>query len=208
MKENPFDLYPEEYEQWFRDNEVIFQREVKAVEKVLPSGKKGVEIGIGSGIFAIELGIKYGIDPSAEMLKLAEKRGIIAEQGIAEELPYDDKSFDFALFSTSICFIDDISKAFREAHRILREKGSIIITFVDRESKIGQYYLEIKEKDKFYRTAEFYSVPEVIDLVESNGFKTVEIVQTLISDKPDEGVEEPRDGYGEGSFIVLKGEKI
>lgn len=48
--------------------------ELLAIRQVMPVGKKGIEIGIGSGIFAEQLDINYGVDPSGSMLDLAKKR--------------------------------------------------------------------------------------------------------------------------------------
>lgn len=63
----PFDEHLEEYEQWFHDNWFVFQSEPAAIEKFIPRKGKGVEIGIGSGIFAAPLVIDQGIDPSEGM---------------------------------------------------------------------------------------------------------------------------------------------
>ena len=111
MIHNPFDIYTDEYEDWFKKNKFIFQSELLALKQVVPIGKKGVEIGIGSGIFAEILDIKFGIDPSDKMLDYAKQRKLSVTKGIAEDLPYPDHSFDFAAFITSICFIDNPEKA-------------------------------------------------------------------------------------------------
>ena len=71
MVQNPFDIYTDEYERWFEENIITFQSELLAIRQVMSVGKKGIEIGIGSGIFAEQLGINYGIDPSDSMLDLA-----------------------------------------------------------------------------------------------------------------------------------------
>jgi uncharacterized protein YjfI (DUF2170 family) len=77
MVQNPFDIYSEEYEEWFEENKTTFKSELLAIRQVMPISKKGIEIGIGSEIFAEQLGIKFGIDPSESMLELARKRNLI-----------------------------------------------------------------------------------------------------------------------------------
>lgn len=52
MNENPFDIFTNEYEKWFKENNMLFQSELLALKQVVPTDKKGLEIGIGSGIFA------------------------------------------------------------------------------------------------------------------------------------------------------------
>jgi ubiquinone/menaquinone biosynthesis C-methylase UbiE len=172
----------------------------------MPVGTKGIEIGIGGGIFAEQLGINFGIDPSDSMLDLARKRKLNVIKGFAENLPYPDESFDFAVFITSICFIEYPEKAINEAHRILKADSKIIIAFIDRESKLGQYLIKEKSNSKFYSVASFYSVPEVITMIERNGFKVSEIVQTL-TDINSQKVEQPLNGFGKGSFVVVNARK-
>ena len=138
MQNNPFDLFHEEYENWFKENQIIFQSELFALKQVVPIGKRGVEIGIGSGIFAEKLDINFGIDPSEKMLNYAKQRNLSVEKGFAENLPYPDCSFDFAVFVTSICFIDNLEKALAEAHRIIRNNGDLIVAFIDKDSSLGK----------------------------------------------------------------------
>ncbi|OFY64617.1 MAG: hypothetical protein A2Y71_05240 [Bacteroidetes bacterium RBG_13_42_15] len=206
MIHNPFDIYAEDYEKWFEENENVFQSEILALRKVIPEGKKGIEIGIGSGIFAEQLGIEFGIDPSESMLELARKRNLSVINGYAENLPYSDCSFDFAAFITSICFIENPDKAINEAYRILRKDGEIIIAFIDRESRLGQILNKEKESSKFYSVASFYSVSEIISMIKNNGFKTSEIFQTLTVIDTDL-IEQPLKGFGKGSFVVIKAKK-
>jgi ubiquinone/menaquinone biosynthesis C-methylase UbiE len=112
-KTKPFDDYISEYEQWFDDHYFAFLSEIEAIRSVLPSKGKGVEIGVGSGLFASALGIPEGCDPSATMRAKAIERGINAIEGIAENLPYNNESIDFSLMVTTICFVDDAHKAFQ-----------------------------------------------------------------------------------------------
>ena len=202
MFQDPFDNYADEYERWFEENKITFQSELLAISQVMPIGKKGIEIGIGSGIFAEQLGINYGIDPSDSMLDLARRRNLNVVKGNAENLPYPNESFDFAVFITSICFIENPDKAICEAYRIIKTDGKIIIAFIDRKSNLGQILIKDKEGSMFYRVAIFYSVPEVIKMLEVAGFTVSEIVQTL-TDINALGVEQPFKGFGKGSFVVI-----
>ena len=156
--------------------------------------------------FAKNLNIKFGIDPSENMLKLARQRNLNADYGTAENLPYPDNGFDFAVFITSICFIDNPSKALQEAYRVIRQNGDLIIAFIDKESLLGQTLIAEKNDSKFYRTATFYSVKEVISLIDSSNFVVNEIFQTLTDLKTDE-IEQPIKGFGKGNFVVIKGNK-
>jgi len=202
LVQNPFDIYTDEYEKWFEENKTTFQSELLAIRQVMPTWGKCIEIGIGSGIFAEQLGIKFGIDPSDSMLELARKRNLNVVKGFAENLPYPDESFDYAAFITSICFIKNPDKAIVETHRILKTGGEIIVAFIDKNSRLGHTLIKEKEGSKFYSIASFYSVPEVIAMIEKNRFKIFDIVQTLTVINASK-VEQPMEGFGNGSFVVI-----
>lgn len=204
MSKNPFDTLASEYEAWFVENRILFQSELLALKHVVPVEKKGVEIGIGSGIFAEQLGIRHGIDPSETMLEYARQRGLEVQNGVAENLPYENGSFDFAVFINSICFIDNPDLAVKEAYRILKNEGEIIIAILDKETRFGRFLESEKKKSPFYRHARFFSVPEIRELLEKNKFRVTQTVQTLENPATSK-IENPVEGYGKGSFVVIKG---
>ena len=208
-KTKSFDEHLDEYEQWFIDNHIVFQSELKAIQKVLPESGKGTEIGVGSGVFASMLGIKEGIEPSYTMREKARERYINAVDGVAEKLPYPDKSYDFALMVTTICFVDDILQSCKEVHRILKKNGTFIIGFVDKNSPVGKIYLENRNQSVFYKDAIFYSTDEVYRFLSETGFKIETTLQTVFGllDTIKE-VQTPQDGCGKGSFVVIKAVKV
>ena len=60
----------------------------------------------------------------------------------------------------------------------------------------------------FYREAIFYSTDEVISLLKEGGFKDLAFTQTIFQDLQEIHEMEPvKEGYGEGSFIVVRGVK-
>jgi ubiquinone/menaquinone biosynthesis C-methylase UbiE len=207
-KIKPFEEYTEKYEDWFEENRYAYQSEVNAVKDILPEFKNAVEIGVGSGKFALPLDIKLGIEPSAGMRKIARSRGIRVIDAAAEDLPFEDGSFDLALMVTTLCFLDDAKKAFSEVCRILKPDGYFINGFVDKNSKVGKIYQKHKHKSIFYNIATFYSTEEVIDLLKESGFKNFEFRQTIFNtlDNIDK-IEPVKEGYGEGSFMAVRAQK-
>ena len=204
---NAFDKNVEQYEQWFIDNPLAYVSELHAVKDLLPEGE-GMEVGIGTGRFAAPLGISKGIEPSKAMAELARKKGIRVEQGVAELLPFKDGEFDFCLMVTTVCFLDDMDLAFREAHRVLKPVGAFVIGFVDRDSPLGQEYLKRKDRSAFYKEATFYSVSEIVEHLERAGFGGFEFRQTLFRPLAEmEEVEPVKEGHGEGSFVVVRAVK-
>jgi len=178
-KTKPFDEHLNEYEQWFSDNRYAYESELEAIRNILPEKGKGIEIGIGSGVFAAPLGIIEGIEPSGVMREKAAERGLHVIDGIAENLPLADKSYDFVLMVTTICFVDDISRSFAEAHRILKYDGNLVLGFVDKESLVGKLYLSLKDKSIFYKDARFYSTEEVYRVLWENDFTIISTHQTV-----------------------------
>lgn len=207
-KTEPFDKYIDEYEKWFEENHYVYLSELDAVKHFIPAGKKGIEIGIGTGRFALPLGISEGIEPSPVMRNFVSDKGLEVYDGIAEALPLPDASYDFALMITTICFVDDVNKVFCEISRILKVGGSFLIGLADKKSSLGKIYEEIKEQNKFYRFATFYSVDEVKKLLDDNGFSDVQIIQTVFGDINEiKNSQIFKEGYGEGGFVVIKAKK-
>ena len=205
----PFDKYYEEYEQWFEQNQYAYESEIKALKNFIPESGKGIEIGSGSGRFAVPLGITEGIEPSYSMRKLAHKAGMEAIFGLAEQLPLGENSYDLALMVTTICFVDHPRQSVNEMYRILKPGGYAVIGFVDKDSPIGRVYQENKQKSKFYQEARFFSAEEVKELLLKAGFENLQFVQTLFGKLSEvDAVQDYKPGYGEGSFVVVKGEKV
>lgn len=207
-KTEPFEKYTDQYENWFEKNRYVYKSEINAIREILPDFKDGIEIGVGSGRFAEPLGIKFGIEPSYKMRKVAQSRGIEAVDSAAENLPFKDCSFDLALMVTTLCFLDDERKAFVEIYRILKPGGYFINGFVDKNSKVGSVYQKNKQKSIFYREAIFFTTEEVVKILKEVGFKNFEFRQTVFNtlDRIKQ-VEKIKEGYGEGSFIVIKARK-
>jgi ubiquinone/menaquinone biosynthesis C-methylase UbiE len=204
-KTEPFEKHSDAYDEWFEKNRDLYEAELEAIRQLIPPpGAKGVEVGVGSGKFAAPLGIKIGVEPSEKMAIKAIKQGINVYRGIAEDLPFPDGRFDFVLMVTTICFVDDVIKSFREAFRVLKPSGCIIVGFVDKESELGRQYADKREKSKFHKYATFFSTQEVLKYLKEAGFGIVKIRQTLI---PGQLPETILDGFGRGAFIVIKGVK-
>jgi SAM-dependent methyltransferase len=165
-----FDRDADAYEAWYEQHKDIFDAEVGELKKLVAETKNGVEIGMGSGRFADALGIREGVEPSKAMRDLAHAKGLLACEGVAEALPFEDERFDFALMMTVICFVDDPLQALRECFRVVRRGGFVIIGFVAKDSVLGKQYEEKKQKSRFYAQATFYTQKEVEAFAQAAGF--------------------------------------
>lgn len=205
-KESPFQTSVSEYEEWFKKNDKLFASELEAIRQILPCYGKGIEIGVGTGIFAAELGVRYGVEPSEIMRNEAIKKSLSVKNGVAEALPEDDCTFDFAMMITVDCFLEDILKAFSEVWRILVDDGLFIIAFLDRATKLGKLYEKNKHKQNSYKNANFHTSDEISALLEAAGFKIIDKRQTVYS--LENRIQAVDSGVGQGLFAVIKAQKV
>lgn len=197
-----FDNRAQEYDTWFDAHPAVYRSELAALRKV--ASKDGLEIGIGTGRFALPLGIRLGLDPSPEMLLIAKGRGMEVVRGIAEQLPFKDNAFDLVLFVTTLCFVSDPLRALIEAKRVKSDDGRIVIGLIDSGSTIGQAYTKRVQGGAFYQEATFRSTEQVLSMLQTVGCSTSAVFQTIFHDPRDMTAPDPvRPGHGKGLFVVI-----
>ncbi len=93
-----------------------------------------VAIGTGRNLAFYPEGVRItGIEISPAMLALARKRaadlGVQAElfEGDAQQLPFDNASFDTVLCALSLCTIPDHARAIAEMARVLKPGGTLLL---------------------------------------------------------------------------------
>jgi ubiquinone/menaquinone biosynthesis C-methylase UbiE len=203
---NIFNKNSEKYDSWYERNKFAYLSELKLLSKLVPKGKKGLEIGVGTGRFAEPLGIKYGIDPSENMLNLARQRGIIVKKAFGEDIPFNGDTFDYAAIIITLAFVSNPEAVIKEAYRVLNSKGRIIIGIVDSDSFLADYYRN--KEGVFYKNARFIEVKQLTDWLKTSGFINPFYHQTLFHLPKDvKEVEEPKDGFGQGGFVVVTADK-
>jgi len=200
----PFDLYSLEYDSWFDKHQKIYQEELKTIKTLLPNGK-GIEIGVGTGRFALPLGIKEGIEPSKEMAKIARKRGIKVKEISAEEMDFKEE-FDFILMVTTICFVKEPQKVINNCYKALKKGGYLLVGFVDKDSLLGKTYQKNKNASKFYSSATFFNKKEIISLMKNAGFRDFKCKENLYGSSLDNLKFKIQDCNG-GAFKVIRGKK-
>jgi len=211
--DSPFDILASAYDAWFEEEgKLIFDIEVRAFQEVLHTlPKPWLEVGVGSGRFAQALGIKTGIDPSVKLLEMAKRRGITGFLARGEEKFFDAETFGTVFLIVTLCFVNSPLAVMREAHRILKTEGKIVLGLVLRESPWGQFYSAKKEEGhRFYKQATFYSYQEVLELLKRCGFATGKVLSTLFQ-RPNEVIEmeSPReDFYPDAGFTIVVAGKI
>jgi demethylmenaquinone methyltransferase/2-methoxy-6-polyprenyl-1,4-benzoquinol methylase len=97
-----------------------------------------LDVATGTGAVALELVRRYGcsvvgVDQSAEMLDVARRRLLLsaATRGVkllearAEELPFDDATFDGLTFTYLLRYVDDPEATMRELARVVRPGATV-----------------------------------------------------------------------------------
>lgn len=107
-------------------------------KKVVPLAKGRVlEIGIGSGLNfpyydSSNVDYVWGLDPSPQMLKMAERRMIDLAFEVefmvlsGEEIPLETSSVNTVLVTYALCTIPDVEQALKEMSRVLTPNGELI----------------------------------------------------------------------------------
>ncbi len=146
-------------------------------------GDSILEIGMGNGFFvknilSVDSSIKYtGCEFSEIMVEEACKhnRNFIASGNAeflnadANELPFENETFDKVFSINTIYFWDNPQKVFGEIWRVLKSKGQVIISI--RPKSIMENYPFVKYGFKTF------SKDDLTEIIEKNNFKVIEIFE-------------------------------
>lgn len=229
-----YDEYAGAYDQWFLKNERLFLSEAKLVAACFgeAGGGRTLSVGCGSGLFEswmrreCGLVVEEGLEPSAAMAEIARKRGMRVAIGTAENLSAAEE-YDTLLFNGCPSYIDDLGRAFRNAHAALRPGGRIVVADVPKESGYALIYnlalavgtwdhplLEgVKPPEpypiEFVKAARWRTTAEKVELLKEAGFVDFRFRQTLTVHpcRADEAVEEPCEGCDRGSYVAITARK-
>jgi len=207
---NIFDTLTDKYDAWYDSEEgrPLYESELKCLRPMVESAPPPIlEIGVGTGRFAMHFPGATGIDPSLNSLRMAEKRGVKTVHGYGENLPFEDETFGCILIIVTLCFVENPLDVLREAKRVLKKNGSIIIGLVPKNSPWGIFYEEKKKAGHpFYSSARFYTLKDIEVLLHLTGLKISRIRSTLLQ-RPDERrrIEEPVEGYvADAGFLCIE----
>jgi SAM-dependent methyltransferase len=90
-----------------------------------------LEVGCGPGELSERIARELGadvvaIDLSERMVELARERGVKADVGDVQELPFDDESFDCVVAAWMLYHVADVDLGLSEIGRVLRRGGHLV----------------------------------------------------------------------------------
>ena len=127
----------------------------------ITAGQRALDVGCGPGGLTTELVRRVGaesvaaIDPSATFVAACRERhpGVDVRQGVAEDLPWHDGTFDAALGSLITGFLADPGRAAAEMRRVTAPGGSVGLCFweLERMPLITTYWQAVFSVDSTAR---------------------------------------------------------
>ncbi len=147
-----------------------------------------LDVGCGTGNYTIPLantGLHFtGIDPSAQMLSAAMEKSSDVHwiSGTAEDLPFNDHSFDGAITTLTVHHWKDREQGLREVSRVLKH-GSRFVIFTSSPEQMDGYWLNHYFPVVMQRgTENMPSASGIIDALYRAGFDEVQTEKYFVKD--------------------------
>jgi SAM-dependent methyltransferase len=128
---------------WFVGRRSILESFLKSIESRLQAASREepakagtqnairiLDIGCGTGAnleMLSQFGEAEGVDVSDDALEFCRQKGLNAQKGLAERLPFDDGTFDLTTALDVVEHLDDDVAGLREMHRVTKNGGFSLI---------------------------------------------------------------------------------
>jgi SAM-dependent methyltransferase len=158
----------EETHWWYVGRRRIIQ---SLVERICASLKKPnpriLDVGCGTGAnlkMLADYGKTEGVDISSQAVEFCRQRGLDSVKlGAAEQLPYDDESFELVTALDVIEHLDDDVAGLREMRRVLRSDGRLLLF-------VPAFMFLWGVQDDVSNHRRRYTLPSLLKAVEAAGF--------------------------------------
>jgi SAM-dependent methyltransferase len=145
---------------------------------VAAPGRRVADIGGGTGNYALALKREgfdvVVVDASPEMLARAAAKGLTTVLADAQALPFADGTFDAAMLVSMLHHVDDPERAIREAQRVVRPGGVVVLKGWSREDLEHLWFADYWPSTREWMARTHPSLAELLALLP--GARRVEIV--------------------------------
>jgi SAM-dependent methyltransferase len=148
-------------------------------------GEKILDLGCGDGQLTQRIAAAgadvLGVDASPDMVRAARDRGVVADVGDAQQLPYADKTFDAVFSNAALHWVRDQDAMLAEINRVLKPGGRFVAEMgghgniaairVALMAVLARHgYGDLEDGVNYYPTAESYALR-----LEKHGFQVQRI---------------------------------
>ncbi len=199
MKKNDLEYYDLNADKWWKEDETLHlsnhlnKSRFEFFERYVPNweGIKVLDIGCGGGLaceFLAKRGANVsGIDLSLNSIKVAQEHAkksnlqIDYQCGVAEDLPYEENTFDVVVCFDVLEHVEDWEKVICEIYRVLNKNGIFLFDTINKTFKskfIMIWLLEdiLKQIPRgLHDWNKFIKPQELIDVMQKNGFVDIVI---------------------------------
>ena len=129
--ESHFDAIAQNYDFWKQKNAYYYDTIRTFIARSIPEGSRVFEIGCGTGeiLASMKPGVGFGVDISAEMVKIAKEKypQYTFIHSAIEDFQLDE-TFDYIIMVDVIDHVCDILKVFENVHQFCHPTTRIILT--------------------------------------------------------------------------------
>jgi SAM-dependent methyltransferase len=158
----------EETHWWYVGRRRILSEFVAGAVKDVKGRKAEIlDVGCGTGgnvVMLNEHGNAHGIDVSKDAVAYCHERGLDVQEGAANELPYEDGTFDLVTALDVVEHLDDDLGALKEFRRVLKPGGKTLI-FVPTFMFLWGIQDDVSNHRRRYR------LPELLRIIREAGFE-------------------------------------
>jgi SAM-dependent methyltransferase len=118
---------------WFVGRRAILESFLRTISEKIPTAEPAIrilDVGCGTGAnleMLSQFGAAEGVDVSDDALEFCRRKGLHAQKGLAETLPFADETFDVTTALDVVEHLDDDVAGLKEMYRVTKTGGYSLI---------------------------------------------------------------------------------